>query len=364
MRRPPPDANSLSAMSENMINGVRNVDDALRRFLLRARTRQNALNNAVSTGNEIGATAEQHFRRLQPLHPMQQREQWGEANQLRQMVVPMRPRAAIPVAWTAVANQQEGSSSGSASERIYTRLRLRDHPLLDRNSIAAVRPSAERGYAIRRAIAASAAGNNGEWERISAQLRAEARARIARAYEEEASGEDELEELLGPVQYPSSGVGPSGQGGNGGLEEDVDGDGEEEVEEDELEASEDIEVDEVDCIMPTSSLSPPPLRDDSPSGSSSDSGLPSFATAFGPEPATLPLSVSGRRRRTPAGSNSNSAAPGSSRHHEEHYEYDVHLAGACFSPNGSHVYVGSVAGISEWRVRDHGQAWYSGGAWA
>ncbi|KZT67437.1 hypothetical protein DAEQUDRAFT_673322 [Daedalea quercina L-15889] len=45
-------------------------------------------------------------------------------------------------------------------------------------------------------------------------------------------------------------------------------------------------------------------------------------------------------------------------------DVDVDLAGVCFDPTGSSVYVASEQGIAEWTVRGAEQRWWTGGEWA
>lgn len=45
-------------------------------------------------------------------------------------------------------------------------------------------------------------------------------------------------------------------------------------------------------------------------------------------------------------------------------DVDVDLAGACFDPTGSSIYVASVKGVAEWTVRGAEQRWWADPQWA
>lgn len=45
-------------------------------------------------------------------------------------------------------------------------------------------------------------------------------------------------------------------------------------------------------------------------------------------------------------------------------DMDVDLAGACFDPTGSSIYVASVKGVAEWTVRGAEQRWWTDPEWA
>ncbi|OBZ66135.1 Uncharacterized protein C4G3.03 [Grifola frondosa] len=48
----------------------------------------------------------------------------------------------------------------------------------------------------------------------------------------------------------------------------------------------------------------------------------------------------------------------------EAVDADVDLAGTCFDPSGAFVYVASVEGVAEWRVRGAEQTWWTDAPWA
>jgi hypothetical protein len=45
-------------------------------------------------------------------------------------------------------------------------------------------------------------------------------------------------------------------------------------------------------------------------------------------------------------------------------EDTLDLAGVCFDPTGSHVYVGSSKGIVEYRIKGAEKTWWSSTQWA
>ena len=45
-------------------------------------------------------------------------------------------------------------------------------------------------------------------------------------------------------------------------------------------------------------------------------------------------------------------------------DVDVDLAGTCFDPTGSSIYVASVKGVAEWTVRGAEQRWWTDPEWA
>lgn len=52
------------------------------------------------------------------------------------------------------------------------------------------------------------------------------------------------------------------------------------------------------------------------------------------------------------------------RRRQTESEAEVDIAGTCFDPSGEYIYVASVKGISEWKVRGAEQSWWSSTSWA
>ena len=48
----------------------------------------------------------------------------------------------------------------------------------------------------------------------------------------------------------------------------------------------------------------------------------------------------------------------------EEGEEEQDIAGMCFDPTGTFVYVASVKGVAEWRVRGAEQRWWTEPQWA
>ncbi|KAJ7015753.1 hypothetical protein C8F04DRAFT_1284870 [Mycena alexandri] len=57
------------------------------------------------------------------------------------------------------------------------------------------------------------------------------------------------------------------------------------------------------------------------------------------------------------------SAPPPSREEEADLDVERNLAGACFDPSGSYVYVASDTGVAEWGVRGAEKRWWVDGAW-
>ncbi|KAI0636006.1 WD40-repeat-containing domain protein [Trametes polyzona] len=72
-----------------------------------------------------------------------------------------------------------------------------------------------------------------------------------------------------------------------------------------------------------------------------------------------PSSASGSRRHRRGPAQSREAGRG-----EESVDEELDLAGVCFDPSGTSVYVASVKGIAGWRVRGAEQQWWAAPEWA
>ncbi|KAL6298531.1 hypothetical protein BKA93DRAFT_810665 [Sparassis latifolia] len=134
-------------------------------------------------------------------------------------------------------------------------------------------------------------------------------------------------------------------------------------------AGEEMEVDELesDCFSshtPSRASSPVP-----PAASASTSQLSLQPSATRPlELLRLPRpSVLARRESTgPYATHRMSAAGGLARRHRRSGQLDApmpdvdqDLAGTCFDPSGAFVYVASVKGVAEWKVRGAEQRWWT-----
>ncbi|KAH9945123.1 uncharacterized protein BXZ73DRAFT_86676 [Epithele typhae] len=141
-------------------------------------------------------------------------------------------------------------------------------------------------------------------------------------------------------------------------------DGEREHDRPEVGESEmDIDELENDCIS---------SRVPSRAGSPAPAGPPASGLAsMGVRPLQLPAGRPGMMaRRESAGPYASAARRGSARRLRRPGAWagsgddELDIAGMCFDPTGTFVYVGTVEGVAEWRVRGAEQRWWTEPGWA
>ncbi|KAH9831631.1 WD40-repeat-containing domain protein [Rhodofomes roseus] len=112
----------------------------------------------------------------------------------------------------------------------------------------------------------------------------------------------------------------------------------------------DVDEPESDCFSshtPSRASSPALPPTPHPPSRSADHLRVPFPVSLAPRESVQRLSSRRRRRVKPA-----------------EPEVDVDLAGTCFDPTGSSIYVASVKGIAEWTVRGAEQRWWTDPEWA
>ena len=145
-----------------------------------------------------------------------------------------------------------------------------------------------------------------------------------------------------------------------------------------VDRGDDMEVDELEteCLSSAGSRagSPTPMTTYSPSSHTFSS--PSLTTpTLSPGPPYVSRRPRGTRTINPVSANSSRnlrvlVNAGRARRQETlteetlRMEDNLDLAGVCFDPMGSHVYVGSSKGIVEYRVKGAEKTWWSSTQWA